>query len=196
MSVEAILERVEAEAAAEAARLLGDARNRAASRIDEANEAARAHVAAACERAEPEFRAEAARIVNAARLQLLERRAELAAARSAAVFEAAATTLEAIAGGAEERWAASLRRLADEAIGLAGPGARVAVRQRDCALLAERAASHGARLEPIDDRNAPAGILARSADGRIEVDATLPTRLERARVSLAESIARTLEPGD
>jgi hypothetical protein len=42
------------------------------------------------------------------------------------------------------------------------------------------------------DDDAPAGVVALSADGRLEVAATVPVRLERARVRLAETVAASL----
>jgi hypothetical protein len=41
----------------------------------------------------------------------------------------------------------------------------------------------------------PAGLVTRSADGRIEVDATLPVRLVRAREQLAGEVAILLGAG-
>src|SRR3970040_451428 len=112
MSVEAILEQIEAEAAAEATRRLAEARERAAQLVAEAEERSRAQVAAACGRAEPAIGAEATRMISAARLRLLERRAELGAAWVEAVFADAAARLEAVAGGADEpRWTRALGRL-------------------------------------------------------------------------------------
>src|SRR3970040_1864650 len=93
MSVEAILEQIEAEAAAEATRRLAEARERAPQLIAEAEEHSRAQVAAACGRVEPAIRAEATRMVNAARLRLLERRAELGAAWGEGGFADAAARL-------------------------------------------------------------------------------------------------------
>lgn len=171
MSVEAILEQIEADAAAETAARLAEALERAAQVIAEAEERSRATVAAACERAEPAIRAEATRMVNAARLRLLERRAELGAAGVEAVFADAAERLQALAGGADPtRWARALDRLVGEATALAGPDAIVTVES-------------GA--------GAP-GVVARSSDGRVEVDATIEARLERARTRLAEPVARIL----
>jgi len=175
MSIEAILGQIEAEAAAEAARRLAGARERAAQLVAEAEERSRAQVAAACGRAEPAIRAEATRMVNAARLRLLERRAELGAAWVEAVFADAAARLEAVAGGADEpRWARALERLVEEATALAGPDAIVTAGSGDGA----------------------AGVVARSSDGRIEVDATIAARLERARARLAEPVARILGLAD
>ena len=171
MGIEAILAQIEAESAAEAARCAADAHERAAAVVAEAEELVRAQVAAVCASTEPEVRAEATRTVNAARLRLLERRAELGASWLDAVFAEAEGRLAAISGGADAtRWARALARLSEEASTLAGPGAVVST----------------------GDGDGDAGAIARSADGRVEVDATIAARLERARVRLAEPVARIL----
>jgi vacuolar-type H+-ATPase subunit E/Vma4 len=124
-------------------------------------------------------------------MRLNERRVDLALARTAAVFDAAAAELGEIAdGGDPERWSAALGRLAREALDLTGPGATVRVRFRDAALISTVVEAAGGRLEPAED--APDGVTAVSADGRIEVDATIPVRLERARSRLAEVVAGSI----
>src|SRR3970282_885526 len=100
-----------------------------------------------------------------------EGRAALGAAWVEAVFADAAARLEDVAGGADEsRWARALERLVEEATALAGPDAIVTAGSGDGA----------------------AGVVARSSDGRIEVDATIAARLERARARLGEPGARIL----
>lgn len=187
------------EADTEAAAIVAAARVRADGLVGEARAAADARLAAALARAEPAIRAEAVRRVNAARLRLLERRAELIAGRTAAVFQLAGERLAEIADGAQpERWRAALGRLAAEAIELAGPGAEVDVRVADAGSIAATVEAAGARLVALGpDRAAGAanpGVVVRSSDGRIEVDATLPARLERARHRLAETVAARLGP--
>jgi vacuolar-type H+-ATPase subunit E/Vma4 len=171
MGIEAILAQIEVEAAAESARIGAEARERSAQLVAGAEATATALVEAASERAEPGTRAEATRLVNATRLRLLERRAGLAAAGVEAVFAGAAARLETIVDGRDEtRWSRALGRLAEEATALAGTGAVVTI-----------------------ERHGPAaGVMARSGDGRIEVDATISARLERARVRLAEPVAEIL----
>lgn len=192
MSSAAIVRDVERETAAELERLLGSADQRAAEIAETSRAAVRAQVEAALARAEPAVRAEAARRVNAARLRLNERRVELALARTAAVHATAADGLAAIAAGAEgERWATALVRLTCEALDLTGPGTTVRIRRRDAGIVAEHVRTLAGRLEPVAD-DAPAGVVAVSEDGRLEVDATITTRLERARVGLAEAVAGRL----
>jgi vacuolar-type H+-ATPase subunit E/Vma4 len=192
MSVEAMVRLIADEAETEAAAIVAAAREDAAGIVAAAREAADARVAAARSLAEPGVRGEGTRLVNAARLRLLERRAERVAERSAAVFEAASGRLAGIAGGAEpERWRRALGRLADEALELAGPGAEIRLRAVDRGAVAEAAAAAGARVVPLG-ADAPAGLIVRSADGRIEVDASLEARLGRARLRLADRVAAAL----
>lgn len=199
MSVEALVRIIAEEAETEAAAIVAAARVRADGLVGEARAAADARLAVARARAEPAIRAEAVRRVNAARLRLLERRAELVAGRTAAVFRAAEERLTALAEGAEpERWRTAIGRLAAEAIALAGPGAQVQVRAADAGWVAAAAEAAGARVVgPGPDVIAgemPPGVVVQSADGRIEVDATLRARLDRARYRLAETVATRLGP--
>jgi vacuolar-type H+-ATPase subunit E/Vma4 len=205
MSVEEIVRVVESNAQAEAEAIVATARTSAATLVAAAEAAAEARVREACERAEPGYRAEAMRLVNTARLRLLEQRAARSASLVDAVSEAAAARLAIIAaepGGA--RWPSALARLMDETAGLIGPGGVLVVRAVDAAAARPTATRLGCRLEVMGAGvdagqgapgavSAPApGVLGRSADGRVEVDATLPARLERARVLLAEPVARLL----
>lgn len=193
MGVEAMVRLIERESAEEAARLVAEAEARASAIVEGAEASAAASAAAAVERAEPALRAEEVRAVNAARLRLLERRAALAAERVGAVFDAAAARLAAIAGGREPgRWGPALSGLVREALDGMGAGATVHIRPSDAAAVADAAMSAGARVEPPEGPDPPAGLMVRSGDGRLEVDATLPVRLERARGRLAESVARLL----
>ena len=126
---------------------------------------------------------------------LRERRAELSLDTTTAVHAAARARLDAIAGGAEpDRWASALGRLLEEALELAGPGATVRVRDCDAGIVAACVEAAGGRLECSPD-DSPAGVVARSSDGRIEVDATIPVRLDRAHARLAEWLARQLGIG-
>jgi vacuolar-type H+-ATPase subunit E/Vma4 len=190
-----IIRALEQDAAAEVDRLLADADREAARIVAAATIDVRTSVEAAVARAEPQVRAESRRRANAARRRLNERRQELALARVSEVRDAAACRLEAIADGADPcRWAAALGRLVEEALGLTGPGATVAVRQRDAAIVADVVARHGGIVEAVTDA-APAGVLARSADDRVDVDASIPVRLDHAWVRLAGSVATRLGLG-
>jgi vacuolar-type H+-ATPase subunit E/Vma4 len=190
MSVEAIVRAVEAAAAAEAEGIVAGARADAAAAVSTAQSAADAAIRAACDRAEPRFRAEAMRRVNAARLRLLERRAVRSAELVEAAAAAARVRLDAIAadpGG--RRWIGALERLLEETAGLVGAGGMLGVRRADAVAARSIAARLGCRLEAADI--AP-GVVGRSADGRIEVDATVAVRLEHARIRLAEPVAHLL----
>lgn len=195
MSVEAIVRAVEAAAAAEAEGIISAARADAAAVEGAARASADARVREACDRADPGFQAEAMRRVNAARLGLLERRAARAAKLVDAATESAGARLATIsAKPGNLRWAAALGRLLAETAALVGPGGTLRVRHSDVELARPAAERLGCALEPfaVPGEDAPSGVVGRSADGRIEVDATLPVRLEHARIRFAEPLARLL----
>ncbi len=196
MSVDAIVRTIETEAELEADRIVAEAGERGASLVAEAEAAAQARIRIARERAEPIHRAEAMRLVNAARLRLLERRAEEAASSVDAVFREAGARLAVIAADpACERWHRALESLLEETVALAGPGSLVGVRTADLPAARSVAERLGCRLEENPELDRTAGVVARSADGRIEVDATAAARLTRARASLAEAVGRILGLG-
>jgi vacuolar-type H+-ATPase subunit E/Vma4 len=62
----------------------------------------------------------------------------------------------------------------------------------DAAAIEDLVTVAGGRLDFSDEADLPPGVIVRSADGRLEIDATLPTRLDRARTRLADSTARLL----
>lgn len=193
MAVETIVARIAEDADAEIASILGEADARAAALVSAARTERRARVTAALERAEPAAQAEETRAVNAVRLRLLERRAARSAIRTTRVFDAAEGCLRRIADGDDpDRWAAALARLAAEAVALTGPGAVVRVRPADAPFLRTVATELGVTVEPLAPGAAGPGPVVRSADGRIEVDATLRSRLGTARARLAEPVARLL----
>lgn len=195
MSVTDIVRQIDAETAAEIDRRLADADVRAAEMIGQARVLVSARVETAVARAEPAVRSESARRTNAARQRLRDRRAELALDTTTAVYATARARLDAIAGGAEpERWARSLHALLDEALALVGPEPVVRLRDRDASVVAARVRAVGGHLERLPD-DSPAGVVARSSDGRIEVDATIQVRLDRAHARLAEWLAGQLGLG-
>ena len=109
-------------------------------------------------------------------------------------MQAADATLQDIAVGTDpRRWEEALSRLTAAALEAVGPGAIVRVRVRDAPLVAAVVEAHGGHVEPLADQDAPAGVDARAPDGRIEVDATLRTRLRRARTMLAEDVGKALD---
>lgn len=188
MSLAEILRGIEDESRREAEGTVAAARQQAERLVEAAEAAAQVRIEEAVTAAEPAVRAEAVRIVNAARLRLLHGRAEHTASLCDAAWSEARRHLEALASQRGRRWAAGLRRLTTEALEMTGDGATVAVRAADRRLVAALVAEHGGTLEALAD-DAPAGPRARSPDGRLEVDATLPARLARARVALAGEVA-------
>lgn len=192
MSVETILALIDHETEAEVDRLLAAARADADARVHAAEAVAEAMIADACARAEPRLASDAHRRVNTTRLRLMERRAAIAAARVDAAFALAGRRLTAIADGSDpERWQRALDRLAQEAISFAGPNAVVEVRARDVGGIARSVAALAARLVSVPD-DEQAGVVVRSDDRRLEVDATLAVRLARARTAQAEPVAAAL----
>lgn len=192
MSVEAIVRVVEAESVAEAERILATARTRAADLVAAAEAEATARVREACDRAAPGYRAEGMRRLNAVRVRRLERRASRSAELVDAAARQAGDRLAAIAADpGDHRWQAALARLVEETAGLVGPGGTLRVRAVDVSIARVSAEPLGCRVEPFENAGAdgPPGVIGRSADGRIEVDATLPVRLARARIDLAGRIA-------
>ena len=196
MSVEAIVHAVEVTAAAESDAIAAAARADAASIVAAAEAAADARIREACERADPGFRAEAMRQVNTARLRLLERRA----ARSAELVE----RRDGRRPGAARRDRRRRRRppLDRRARTTAG-GDRRAHRapgdaERPKVDLARQPSrwrhGSGVAVEPFDGSSGDdvPGVIGRSADGRVEVDATLPVRLAHARIRFAERVAHLL----
>lgn len=197
MSVEKIIQFIEREAEDEATKIVADAEREASAAAAAAAADVEARVAEALERVGPEIRAVSQRRINVVRLQILEERARDDAARLTAVFDAAETRLRGIAEGADERrWTAALERLCVAALGSAGEGASVVIRSRDAPAVAAVAGRWKAEVEALDD-GAPAGLRVLSHDGRIEIDAGLAVRVDRARSLMAEQVVRALalEPG-
>lgn len=195
MSVAEIVREIDAATAADIGRRLDEADRQAGDILERARADVRARVETAVVRAEPGIRAEAARRTNAARQRVRERRAELALTTSTAVYAAAEARLAAIAGGEQpERWGTALRRLLDEALALVGPGATIHVRDADAGVVADRVRAAAGHLECLP-AGSPPGLIVRGADGRIEVDATIALRLDRAYTRLGEWLALTLGLG-
>lgn len=195
MGVEAIVGVIEAEATAEAERLVEGARRAAEERVAAAEAAAEAAVATAAERFEAELRVELVRAVNAARRRRLDAEAAALAATLRAAGEAALAELTALADAADparrERWCRALRRWLEEALSVVGERARVVARPADLACLAGTAG-----VELVGDPDHPPGCRVERPDGRVEVEATLPVRLARAELRCAEAVARALGLGE
>jgi vacuolar-type H+-ATPase subunit E/Vma4 len=175
----------------EVARLLDDATARATEIVATARRAAQARVDEAVTAADPELRAEASRTINAARVEMLHARAAASAARLAAAFELAERRLPGTWKSGDSRWRAALLGLAGDALSATGAGSTLTARPIDCDRL-RPLLSRGV-AEIISDSGLPAGVIARSADGRVEVDATVTSRLAGARRLLAEEVVALLE---
>lgn len=195
MGVEKIIQLIEQEAADEAAMIVADAERDASESVAAAEATVAAQIAEALERLGPEIRAESQRRINAVRLRILEERARDDAERLTAVFDAAQARLEAIADGADApRWSRAMERLCGDALESVGEGASIAICSRDASAIAEAARRGSAEIVSNPD-SAPAGLVVTSHDGRIEVDASLAVRIDRARSLLAEAVARMLMLG-
>ncbi len=196
MGVEAIVRAIEAEAEAEARRLVEAAHRDADAAVERARAATEAAAAAAAERLEVELRAELVRAVNAARRRRLEAEATALVAALGVVVEAARAELVATIDGADparrERWCRALRRWVEEAVAVTGTPARVVVRPADLACLTDPTAHLPDGIELLADPSLPAGCRVTGGDGRVEVEATLPVRLARAEAACAEAVARAL----
>lgn len=193
MSVQKLVETIQAEAEAEAGAIVDRAAGEAGAIVEAARQRAAERVAAARAAAEQGARSEAARRINAIRLRDLGSRAGILAGWMELVFGAAGDEAAAVAdGGDPERWARALRGFVGEAAALAGPGATIVARAADVAAVREAAGAAGVHLEVEADPALPAGLVTRSADGRVEVDATLRVRLARAREALAGEVAALL----
>jgi vacuolar-type H+-ATPase subunit E/Vma4 len=192
MGVEDIIAVIAREAEAEATRIVDDAERQASGLIADAEAGVQAQIDAAIERLGPEIRGASQRRINAVRLRILEQRARDDAARLVAVFDAAEGQVLAIAEGADpERWSSALAALCVDALRSVGEGASVKVRARDAEAIAGAADTWGAEVVALADDAEP-GLVVSSDDGRIEVDARLSVRLERARSLLAEAVAQRL----
>ena len=165
MSADAIVAAIRSEADREVEAIMATARLEAERLLGDARATAARRVTEALGVAEPGLAADASRRLNVARLRLLHARASQRAERVAAVFEAARIDLAALAERGDPRWRAGVERLRASATAAVG--------------------SADAIVEEIPG----SGVLARSADGRITVDATFQTRLDRARVLLADAVA-------
>lgn len=193
MTADGILHTIACAAEQEAAQVLSDADRDVEATLASARQLVQERVATASGHAEMEARREAARQINAVRLRLVHRRAELASGALETAFALAGERLDLLASGSNPtRWAGALERLGREGLALTGPGSVIETRAADAPGLALLARELDARVEPLDGPGVPAGVVIHSVDRRIEVDATIPTRLERARASLAGQLARSL----
>ncbi|HEX6106359.1 MAG TPA: V-type ATP synthase subunit E [Gemmatimonadales bacterium] len=140
---------------------------------------------------ETELRADAARRLEAARREATRQVLE---ARAAALGAIRARAEERLAAGAgDPAWLPRLRR--DLAEGLRYLDAVPVVVEADAALLGELRAAGGGRELRFEAATGHHGLVLRSADGALTVDASLEARLERAWPALAMDLVRRLEEG-
>ncbi len=192
MGVEDIIAVIAREADEEASRIVDEAERQARQVVAQAEAEVQAQVDAAIERQGAQIRGASQRRVNAARLQILEQRARDDAARLVAVFDAAEEQVIAVASGSDtERWRTAMSALCAEALDAVGTGGLVRVRARDADAISSVAEAAGAEVVLVPDETEP-GLVVSSGDARIEVDARLSVRLERARSLLAETVAQRL----
>jgi vacuolar-type H+-ATPase subunit E/Vma4 len=197
VSVEGLVEAIVADAEAEASAMLERAGQEAREIVEAARRHALERVVTARTAAAQAAQAEAAATLNALRLRVVGTHAATLSDWLERVFAAAVNEATAIGdGGDPGRWERALRRLVDEAAALAGPRARCAVRPVDAAAVRAVVDAAGVPLEVAVEPGLPPGLLARSADGRVEVDATLPVRASRAREQLAGHVALLLGADD
>jgi len=193
MGVDDIIAVIAREADEEATRIVAEAEQQANELVAGAEATVQDQVDAAFERLGPEIRSASQRRVNAVRLRILEQRARADAARLMSVFEAAEERVAAIAGGTDPvRWSSALSSLCLDALHSVGEGAAVKVRARDVAAISSTAEAWHADVVALPDDDEP-GLVVSSNDARIEVDARLSVRLERARSLLAEAVAQRLQ---
>lgn len=189
MALDALLAALDRDTAAEAEAMLARARAAAAARVSAAEaEAARRRDAAHGARSR-DRRAELARELAVAERDAAARLLEARASTLASLLDEARARL---AGLAPARWADRLPVLVDAALGCL-PEAAVLVVPPAVADAVRLAAGSRAAVVPHPD--APAGVSGRDAEGRVEVDLTLPGLLDQRREELAARLAARMEAG-
>jgi vacuolar-type H+-ATPase subunit E/Vma4 len=205
-----ILLAIRREGDAQGAAILAAAAQRGEELVTRAEAAADERVRRALVDAGPGIAREANRIVNEARVRAIHARTRIADDRLDGVFAAAARRLAELASNpADPRWRAALAGLADDASGFTGEGSSLAIggsralSTDSCRPAVAGGLQEGAPAVPdVGDPSDPddldcdeeirAGVVSRSRDGRLEVDATIETRLAQARLRMADEVARIL----
>lgn len=189
MSIDALLRHLEEDAARESDRLRQEAEGRAAALLARADADAARRRELHLERVAEQRRTAGERQVAAARAQA---RAQFLAVRAGVlerVFEEAAARLQAMPAA---RYASILEALAEDAARYLENAPAVLQSPPDAAraLAVVVRDRPGVRVEPAD---LAAGVVGRSADGRVMVDNTLAAMLERRRPDLAIALSARIE---
>ena len=194
--VEKIIARIEADARAEAERILSEARAQAESIRREAEAKAGVRKAEIISRGRREAEQERARIVANAKLRA---RKALLDAKEEVIREAFSRAEKALAEVAkEERYPGILKRLILEAIETIGGDVEVLARKEDRKILSKSFLQEIAKQAKVkvtlaeETISSAGGVVVRSRDGRAEVDNTFETRLERIKSELRSSVAKVL----
>ncbi len=192
MALETLLQTLEQAAAAQADRTLAEAKAEAAALIRDATAEAERQRALVLEEVRARARLASDRAFAEETRALKER---LLSARTAVVdrvLARAGARLSTLEGSA---YAWRVERLVESTLAyLAGAPAALSCRP-DVAAQVESAAAGRGEIEISATPEAAAGVLGRSADGRVTVDNTLVALLERRRPELAIAVARRVEEG-
>ena len=189
MSIDALLLHLEEDATREAARLRGAAEDAAADILARAEADAARRRALHLERIGAERRSAGERQVAAARSRAREQFLQVRSGVLDRAFDRATALLREMAAA---DYQPSIGRLGQDAARyLEGDAAVLRCPPDAAAALADAVRGvPGLAIEPAD---VPAGVTARAADGRVEVDNSLPALLARRRAELAIGLAARIE---
>ncbi len=197
MSLETILQALEREGEQKAAQILEAAKAEAEEILAQARTDAEAIAQRTLAAVRGPVQVEQMRIVNQAKLEAQQIITGSREEMLNAAVEAAARRLAGLKGS--DRYAAALRRLAEEAVLAIGAedGIRFYVRNEDRTLMEQIARELGVRAQVScqeetreSDGGELGGVIAISPDQRIRVDNTLETRLRRVASLYRSEIAR------
>lgn len=191
MSLEHILEVLTAKAQTEITRIEEEAAGQVRSILDQAEaeavEIREQHIAAVL----PRIESERARRINAAKLTAQRLVLEARESMVKAAFDAAGEELASIRENST--YPAVLEALMNEVFDELGTRVKFVVDPRDAGLVRRLLDRRGLDLGIEPALNTWGGVVGHSSDGRLTVDNTLETRLERARRRLRGEVAAVFE---
>ena len=192
MSIEALLLQLEREAEGESARIRGEAEDRATRILQRAEADAGRRRALHLEHAAARLRVAGERQVAASRARARE---EFLVARAAVLERVFGLATEALERLPVVRYADSVGALAADTLRFLERDAAVLSLPPEAVPVATTAPGlgEGRTIEPAE---MPAGVVGRSADGRVTVDNTLAAILRRSQPDLAGRVADRIEEGD